>query len=173
MLEHISSLQNHFLQLYISREPQCKLNYDSSPQCDSFQLGEMIRFFTRKGTLSLQSTFAGTHEGMAPFDGDILELVRMLRECPSYQIDSNHKHCGLRTRFVPRLEHIKPWSQVGLCLHCWKRAQASESWLENPNKEEWRFCRHTFNVELSLCGADHKKARLMYTACKRDWTRPG
>ncbi|MCJ1304805.1 hypothetical protein MMC08_007618, partial [Hypocenomyce scalaris] len=41
VLDTINSLQNHFLALYTSKQRQCKLGYDSSPQCDSFQLGEM------------------------------------------------------------------------------------------------------------------------------------
>ncbi|KAJ4291983.1 hypothetical protein N0V90_009881 [Kalmusia sp. IMI 367209] len=56
ILETINSLQSHFLKLYTSGERQCKLGYDTSVQCDSFQLGEMVRFFTRLGTLRLQGT---------------------------------------------------------------------------------------------------------------------
>ncbi|KAI7068001.1 hypothetical protein KC339_g15177 [Hortaea werneckii] len=41
VLETIQSLQSYFLRLYASRDRQCRLGYDSSPQCDSFQLGEM------------------------------------------------------------------------------------------------------------------------------------
>jgi hypothetical protein len=44
ILETINSLQAHFLRLYTSGERQCKLGYDTSLQCDSFQLGEMVRF---------------------------------------------------------------------------------------------------------------------------------
>src|SRR5215469_6497984 len=51
LLETLESLQSHFLKLYSSTDRQCKLGYDTSPQCDSFQLGEMLRFFQRINTL--------------------------------------------------------------------------------------------------------------------------
>ncbi|KAL1598915.1 hypothetical protein SLS60_008060 [Paraconiothyrium brasiliense] len=44
ILETINSLQSHFLKLYTSGERQCKLGYDTSIQCDSFQLGEMAPY---------------------------------------------------------------------------------------------------------------------------------
>lgn len=39
VLDAVLSLQDHLLSLYTSRSRQCKLGYDTSPQCDSFQLG--------------------------------------------------------------------------------------------------------------------------------------
>lgn len=171
MLQHIASLQDYFLRLYSSREIQCKLNYDSSPQCDSFQLGEMIRFFTRKGTLSLQNTFVGSYEGTSSFNGDIGELLKTLKECPSYQIDRNHAHCGLRSRIIPRLAHMRLWTEVGICLSCWKKTRADYSWLESPYREEWRFGEDLKNSEGSPCGACHKRSKMAYTSLKKDWTR--
>ncbi|KAG7140693.1 hypothetical protein HYQ46_007937 [Verticillium longisporum] len=43
ILNTIASVQRHFLALYSSRDRQCKLGYDSSSACDSFQLGQMLK----------------------------------------------------------------------------------------------------------------------------------
>lgn len=40
ILETIQSAQSWALTLYTSRERQCRLGYENSPQCDSFQLGK-------------------------------------------------------------------------------------------------------------------------------------
>ncbi|KAI9838073.1 MAG: hypothetical protein M1819_006228 [Sarea resinae] len=106
LLDTVNSLQKHFLNLYTSKDRQCKLGYDSSPQCDSFQLGEMIRFFTRVGTLRLQGTIFDT-QGPQYYPGDIKTLLKTLRQCPSYQINPNHAHCGLRTRIEPVLNVLE------------------------------------------------------------------
>ena len=166
VLETISSLQSHFIALYASRQPQCKLGYDSSPQCDSFQLGEMVRFFTRKGLLHLQSTFAEPTDNLT-YSGSMLGLLNTLRECPTYQVDRNHTHCGLRSRFYPALECIKPISQVGLCLHCWK--DGKDSWLESPTGGMWSLFAPTLRPPSESC-RDHLSFKAMYTAEKRDWT---
>ncbi|KAL8657310.1 MAG: hypothetical protein Q9226_002044 [Calogaya cf. arnoldii] len=167
VLNTLSSLQSHFLRLYSSRQTQCKLSYDSSPQCDSFQLGEMVRFFTRKGTLRLQSVMCGTYQDSEPFQGHLLKLVQSLKECPSYQLDGFHRHCGLRTRFIPRLEAVDPWSHVGLCLHCWKKERSEYSWVESPNKEDWWYA---VNKPMPRCGHGRLKAKDMYTSPCQDWT---
>lgn len=170
VLDTISSLQSHFLQLYNSREVQCKLGYDSSPQCDLFQLGSMVRFFTRKGTLSLQSRLDRTDNEAQCCAGSVVELLKALKECPSYQIDGNHKHCGLRTRFIPLLDSIDPWQQVGLCLRCWKDDRSKESWLEAPSPEDWQPGAPRSNRAVSPCDFAHRRAKPMYTALRRNWT---
>ena len=48
LLETIGSVQNYFVNLYTFQPNQCRLGYDTSPACNSFQLGEMIRFFARR-----------------------------------------------------------------------------------------------------------------------------
>ncbi|KAL8677409.1 MAG: hypothetical protein Q9186_006164 [Xanthomendoza sp. 1 TL-2023] len=163
VLKTISSLQSYFLELYTSRKTQCKLSYDSSPQCDSFQLGEQIRFFTRKGTLTLQSAISGVDP--EPFHGNILKLLQSLKECPNYQLDRNHTHCGLRSRFIPRLEYIVPWDQVGLCLSCWKSGRGKHSWVENPNRAEWWY-RYK---PVPRCEHGQLYAKDMYTASQQEW----
>ncbi len=168
VLETISSLQSHFINLYASKQPQCKLGYDSSPQCDSFQLGEMVRFFTRKGLLHLQSTFAEPTDNLT-YPANMIDLLHALRECPAYQIDKNHTHCGLRSRFYPALESIKPLSQAGLCLHCWK--DGKDSWLECPTRGMWSPITPRLRPPSESC-RDHLSFKAMYTAERRDWT-PG
>lgn len=166
VLETISSLQSHFINLYASKQPQCKLGYDSSPQCDSFQLGEMVRFFTRKGLLHLQSTFAEPTDNLT-YPANMIDLLHALRECPMYQIDRNHTHCGLRSRFYPALELIKPLSQAGLCLHCWK--DDKDSWLECPTRGMWSPITPGRRPPTESC-RDHLSFKAMYTAERRDWT---
>ncbi|KAL6720515.1 hypothetical protein ACLMJK_002439 [Lecanora helva] len=81
VLETLASIQKHFINLYSSRQPQCKLGYDSSPRCDSYQLGEIIRFFTRKGLLRIESAFAPTpDEGLDPYVGSVDDVIGRLRE---------------------------------------------------------------------------------------------
>lgn len=130
-----------------------------------FQLGEQIRFFTRKGTLKLQSAISGIHQ--EAYEGNIVKLLQSLKECPSYQLDRNHTHCGLRSRFIPRLEYIAPWDQVGVCLSCWKTERGKESWVEHPNRGEWCYPLYT---PMPRCDHGHFKAKDMYTASRQDWT---
>lgn len=170
VLDTLSSIQKHFVNLYISRQPQCRLGYNSSPQCDSYQLGEMIRFFSRKGTLRIESAFDPAPEELEPYNGNLDDIVAKLKQCPSYQIDSNHTHCGLRTRLMSVLEgprSPRPLFQVGLCLECWKEDKSKESWLENPTAGTW------VNTGERFYGRgcrDHRDTKAMYTAVKRDWT---
>ncbi|MCJ1454541.1 hypothetical protein MMC28_004894 [Mycoblastus sanguinarius] len=165
-LETINSIQKHFLSLYMSRQPQCRLGYGSSPQCDSFQLGEMVRFFGRKGTLRIESTFAPTPEDYEPYNGNVNDIISKLKESPSYQIDVYHQHCGLRSRLIPILEAISPLGQVGICLQCWGGNRGKESWLDNPKQGKWDFRKTT----LARGCQEHQNAKAMYTAEERDWT---
>lgn len=161
LLETISSLQQHFMNLYIFQPNQCKYGYDSSPACNTFQLGQMIRFFSRSNTLSLQSAFWPSSMSQI-MRGNILELLLTLRACPGYQINSFHVHCGIRTRFLSCLELIIPLAQVGI------GAQA-ESWESSPHGGTWRYAPRA--LENSAVGCDvHRQVKAMYTAEKRDWT---
>lgn len=47
ILETIQSTQSWALALYTSRERQCRLGYDNSAQCDSFQLGKSSKGYLR------------------------------------------------------------------------------------------------------------------------------
>lgn len=163
-------MQTHFIELYASKKLQCKMGYDSSPQCDSFQLGEQIRFFTRKGTLQLQSTFSGKKDPQ-PYTGDVHDLLVQLRECPAYQLDKNHSHCGLRSRIMPLLFSLWPEGQVGICLACWNRDMERESWLENPTGGKLRFHTSMLARRWESC-EHHERAKAVYTADDIDWTPP-
>lgn len=170
ILDTLGSIQKHFVNLYISKQPQCRLGYNSSPQCDSYQLGEMIRFFCRKGTLRIESVFDPAPEEVEPYNGNLDDIIAKLKECPSYQIDKNHTHCGLRTRILPILEGARPPRpsfQVGICLLCWKEDKSKESWFENPAGGTW------INAGARFSGKgcrSHRETKAMYTAVKRDWT---
>ncbi|KAK8006662.1 hypothetical protein PG991_012959 [Apiospora marii] len=107
ILNTLASIPRHFLALYSSRTRQCKLGYDSSAACDSYQLGEMIKFFVNKHLLFLVDFSPGSLDRIAdtaltPVDG----LLAALKQVPSYQIDTHHRNCGLRTRILPVLEFV-------------------------------------------------------------------
>lgn len=176
ILGTISSLQSHFLNLYSkpSKGPHCRLGYDSSPQCNSFQLGEMLRFFTRKGTLRLQSLISESVNEAAPsYTGSINALIASLRDCPSYQIDENHSHCGLRTKFMPLLDYVTavltPADQVSVCMPCWRKHKNEHSWQESTIKE-WRFKDKLPHAIVNECGSRHDVGQNMFAAETRDWT---
>lgn len=121
MLRTIASIQNQALSLYSSKELQCKLGYGSSASCDSFQLGEMVKFLSRKSLLFLISfqpavldDYSESLNWPEAYTGDIDTLIAILRQCPSYQLDENHNHCGLRSRLLPALDYIKSCLTVGL-----------------------------------------------------------
>ena len=154
----------------MSRQPQCRLGYSSSPQCDSYQLGEMIRFFSRKGTIRIESAFDPAPEETEPYRGSLDDIIAKLKQCPTYQIDNNHMHCGLRTRLMPILDGFRsprPRFQTGICLECWKADKSKESWLENPTLGTWVNAGERFSGKGCR---DHGNTKAMYTASKRDWT---
>ena len=135
ILRTLSSIQTHFLTLYTSRNRQCTLGYDSSPACDSFQLGEMIKFLTKKNLLSLipfQAASPYDPEYIWPeaYTGDIENIIATLRQCPSYQIDKNHGHCGLRSRILPMLDYVGGMVEggVGMRVMRWKTDRGGQSW---------------------------------------------
>lgn len=115
--------------------------YDSSVACDSFQLGEMIRFFVSKNLFTFLSPISPPMEEdeyPEPYHGDIESLIKDLRQCPSWQYDQNHAHCGLRTRLIPALDYIQAMLSMGVGLDWkqWKRDQIAASWeiLEEERK---------------------------------------
>jgi hypothetical protein len=187
ILETINSLQSHFLKLYSSRERQCRLGYDSSVQCDSFQLGEMVRFCVKAGTLRLQGTIYDTEEEPHQYMGDIDRLLEALRQCSSYQIDRNHAHCGLRVRLLPLLDWVQNCLglEAGICLECWKQDRPSYAWstvkrpvlwtrprrLENSRSIGIFKGKYAASGELQAnCRDRHGSVREMFTAADRMWT---
>ena len=174
VLETIASLQDFFLDRFLSGKRQCKLGYDSSAQCDSFQLGEMVRFFHRKDVMSVQSSISG-QDWKSSFGGNLLALLKTLRQCTSYQIDPNHAHCGMRTHIVPRIEYLETWvsdpMHLGVCIQCWQTEKRAYSWLDNPSKGVWRWCQRSFlNSSTPFCDRQHKPMKDVFTSAQRDWS---
>lgn len=136
ILRTIASLQMHFIDIYTSRTRQCALGYDSSGACDSFQLGEMIKFLSKKGLLMLMPFQTASLEETdyvwpEPYTSDIEHLIGLLRQCPPYQIDYNHHHCGLRVRILPALDYIKDCLDTGIGINPmrWKSDRAAQTWV--------------------------------------------
>ncbi|KAG8528906.1 uncharacterized protein KY384_006595 [Bacidia gigantensis] len=166
VLQTISSIQSHFVGLYSSKLIQCKKGYANSTECDSFQLGEMIKFFTRKGSLQMRDMYMQQEAEI--YNGDMRDLIARLKECPKYQIDSYHQHCGARTRILPILEALQNFPDYGICMSCWQTDRTKESWLDNPSGGYW-----TFLSRGSQFGpnCDHNgQSKRMYTAETRNWT---
>lgn len=130
VLETILSLQDYLLGLYTSKNRQCRLGYDSSPQCDSFQLGEFVKYLTRIGTLRLHGTYTESEEPPIA-SGDIRTMMRDLRACPSYQLDPNHAHCGPKKQLLAGLDFIQARiaeTHIGICYRCWRTPTKVHSW---------------------------------------------
>ncbi len=164
----VQSLQSYFLGLYASRERQCKLGYDSSPQCDSFQLGEMVRFFARAGTLKLQGGLIDNSDATEPFPGDVTFLLDTLRQVPEYQIDRHHSHCGIRTRLLPLLDLVAQClPYIGVCAACWADARVQFAWIDAKKPLLWK--RQDFVFRVHGHGNRHADLRAMFTAGERDW----
>ena len=169
VLRTMGSLQSHFIRLYSSTTLQCTLGYDSSLQCDSFQLGEMIKYFTRKRTLHLQNAFEGNQD-MPPYAGALDKLISIFQQCRTYQIDRNHVHCGPRAGIVQALRYVQPSQQAGIRLASWKRNRSGESWLENPAGGKWSLA-----TQMLQSGSESHQAcfKTMYVADERDWMPHG
>ena len=185
ILETLQSIQTHFLALYSSRARQCRLGYDSSPECDSFQFGEMVRFYLRAGTLRLQNTIAGgplssssttttdNDESSAPaYDGDIHLLLDRLKQIPEYQVDRNHSHCGIRTRLVPFVDLVAAATlQAGICGDCWAEDRHAHAWLGAKRPLKWR--KQGDGVILrgqGEHGRRHASVREFFLAAEKDWS---
>jgi len=186
LLETLESLQSHFLKLYTSAERQCKFGYyEASLECDSFQLGQMLRFFQRINTLRLKGTLVakrGTHA----YSGDIERILDALYSCRTSQI-YQHSHCGLRARLIPLLEALHPLirqSQVtdlGICGDCWRLHRIDYAWTLAKRPVAWGGGKLGSLVALrrrggpgsAACLASHARVRELCMATERDWTRPG
>ncbi|TQV94172.1 proteinrelated to hydroxyproline-rich glycoprotein [Cordyceps javanica] len=136
ILGTVASVQKHFIDLYSCRDRQCKLGYDSSAACDSFQLGQMIKFLVSKRLLYLVDYGASSMDAVP--DGSsvqIEELLGTLRQCPNYQIDKHHTNCGLRVRIGPILDYLQSMLSarvVALSHADWKNRRDTASWGREP-----------------------------------------
>jgi hypothetical protein len=190
ILETINSLQAHFLKLYTSGERQCKLGYDTSLACDSFQLGEMVRFFHKIDTVRLQGKIYDNTEPTY-YLGDIDRLLISLRQCSNYQIDNNHAHCGLRSRLLPLLDLVQNQLgldtgslDIGICSECWNHRRAEYAWRLAKRPVLWThprslagnrtlangFQRKGHQRTPSGCLRKHITVRDLFMAVEKDWT---
>jgi len=183
LLDMLESLQSHFIKLYSSTDRQCKLGYDTSPQCDSFQLGEMLRFFQRIDTLRLEGTLAAK-DGINAYSGDIERIIDALYSCPSYQINQHHSHCGLRTRLEPLLDTLHPLIRhsivldLGICGECWRLHRSDYAWTFAKQPVVWGRRKLPSLVTLmasvplgsASCLARHERIREFCMAREKDWT---
>lgn len=168
ILETIQSVQSHFCALYTARDRQCRLCYDNSMQCDSFQLGEMVRFFTRVGTLQLQGTIFDANESPTPYHDDLFMLLDVLRQVPEYQIDRFHNHCGIRTRITPLLDLLQECFQyIGICPECWQEARGEYAWIESKRPLLWK--RLDLRLKPQGHSTRHADIQAMFTATERHW----
>lgn len=142
ILRTLASIPSHFLALYASRPRagtapvrQCKLGYDTSAACDSFQLGETVKFLVAKHLLFLTNFSASSRDQIKDFAAvDVHSILAALKQCPNYQIDRNHTNCGMRTRLMPILEYVASMLSaniVPLNLAGWKRDQKRTSWASS------------------------------------------
>ena len=178
ILETTQSIQTHFLTLYTSRERQCKLGYTSSAECDMFQLGQTIKFFNRINTLSLQGTIFATSDAPEPYDGDILDLVDSFKQAPEYQVDTNHHHCGIRTRIMPLLDLlVLALGEVGVCWWCWQECRHDYAWSKVKRPLMWKkdsagasMHQHYKNRQAQSHLFKHLDTRDLFMANQRLWT---
>ncbi|KAJ6786614.1 hypothetical protein PWT90_08202 [Aphanocladium album] len=187
ILNAVASVQKHFLDLYSSRERQCKLGYDSSAACDSFQLGQMIKFLVSKNLLYLVDYSVSSINAVPDASSvNIEELLSTLRQCPNYQIDKNHTNCGLRVRLGPILDYIQSMLSAGVVplSHAdWKNRRETASWLpghgansandDDENRKTFLFTRSVANDQrLRYEGALYvdKMAKQLFTSDAWNWT---
>jgi len=174
ILETLQSIQTYFLTQYSSRTRQCRLGYDTSPECDSFQFGEIVRFYLRAGTLRLENTIAGgDHPPSSESDfyaGDIPLLLDRLKQIPEYQVDRNHSHCGIRTRLVPYLELVSAaMLQAGICGECWAEDRHAHAWLGAKRPLKWRKQGDGVDLRAREHGRRHASVREFFLAGEKDW----
>lgn len=147
ILRTLASIPSHFLTLYATRSRggattvrQCKLGYDNSAACDSFQLGETVKFLVSKHLLFLTNFSASSLDQIKDFAAvDVHSILAALKQCPNYQIDRNHTNCGMRTRLMPILEYVASMlsaNVVPLNLAGWKKDQKRTSWAKSGDNND-------------------------------------
>ncbi|PGH03623.1 hypothetical protein AJ79_07315 [Helicocarpus griseus UAMH5409] len=206
ILDTITDLQSHFLRAYGALPPQpsqqpsqqqpspmappssassttklqCRRMYENSRSCDSFHLGEIIRFFsTRTKTLHLESSLSyqapdpdedeydeeypnnipgNNNPYPDPTPTNIPTLLTSLRQCPEYQIDPNHAGCGLRRRLLPALDCLATFttnshSAVGICPIHYDNDNPQQSTTRTPTSARtgsWRNPKFRDKVKVSI-----------------------
>ncbi|PTB67555.1 hypothetical protein BBK36DRAFT_1135068 [Trichoderma citrinoviride] len=187
VLNTIASAQRHFLDLYCSKERQCKLGYDSSVACDSFQLGQMVKFLTSKNLLFLVDyTPASLERVPDAATVNIDDLLATLKQCPNYQVDKNHTNCGLRTRLEPIVDYIRAMlsaSGTSIAHADWKKRRSEVSWTmlrdgqgtgdTHEDSRTFVFTRSVANdqrLRYENAMYTDRLSRSLFTASSWDWT---
>ena len=141
VLESLANVQDTLVGRYLGKERVCRSGLDSALQCDMFQLGQALRFLDRKQLVSLKSSIIG-QDATIPRPESVLKICAALMECPSYQIDSFHQNCGLRTRLIRCVELMQQLvstdAYVGICLECWRGPGRAYRWSgPAPGTQKW------------------------------------
>jgi hypothetical protein len=139
----------------------------------------------RIGTVRLQGTIYDPAEP-ALYTGDIDRLLESLRRVSSYQIDSNHAHCGLRVRILPLIDLIQNQlsldagvPDIGICTDCWNNQRPAYAWSLAKRPVSWSPSkltgsgsspRNVHGRSPSSCLTRHIEVRDMFMAADHDWT---
>jgi hypothetical protein len=110
-----------------------------------------------------------------------MELIKSLKEFPSYQIDANHSHCGIRHSLSVLLEFLqavmKLEKNVAVCSKCWQKNRMGHSWLERKGylweyKDRPKIPAVISKAEVvdKACVLNHDLYQEMFTARSRNWT---
>ncbi|KAL3481968.1 hypothetical protein BJX99DRAFT_111699 [Aspergillus californicus] len=189
---------------------QCRCALGNSSACDAFHLGQMTRFFTlRTKTIFLGSTLIDPdfnpnideesdqedqQSGRSSPPSQITSIIASLKQCPDYQIDSNHTACGIRRRFLPSLDCLEGFvgderGLLGVNLKFWQGqeqggSRAGTKWPHIAGSWANRSLQRALVIDLRLArisgipamsrgtfraGSREEDARLLFTAKKRNW----
>jgi hypothetical protein len=126
--------------------------------------------------MAFESTIAGT-EARDPYDGDIGKALHLLRQCPSYQINAHHGHCGLRDRLLPSLDLLETClvekHGASLCGECWEQRRAQVAWRGAKGPLLWtqsEFLNKSGRRARPSCLDNHADIRDIFLANERNWT---
>ncbi|KAJ5365674.1 hypothetical protein N7517_008560 [Penicillium concentricum] len=181
-----------------SRHFQCRGGFNNASQCDLFQLGQMVRFFSmRAKTIFLGSTLIDPDFDSAPNDDDhTAAIIASIKQYPDYAIDEAHTGCGVRRRIMPALECIEKfvWDDRGLLGITPAVSDTAVPDLHRPSKwTRWAdFVQKSHAVDISFARVtavyypsapsknqvtrstpQEELARLLFTAKRRDWSAAG
>ncbi|KAJ5088717.1 hypothetical protein N7456_012333 [Penicillium angulare] len=180
-----------------TRHFQCRAGLANASQCDIFQLGQMVRFFTmRSKTVFLGSNLTDPDfspdpssedeeietQDQSPASSDVITIIASLRQYPDYQIDEHHGSCGVRRRLLPIIPCIEKYlldSQglLGIDYVIWSNIDARHS-------AEWIGSRKTHSVDVRQAQivsiSAHRResksrrwvdryAEALFTAKSRNW----
>jgi hypothetical protein len=139
----------------------------------------MMKFFMSKGLISIISALSSNYDELPEvYDGNLEVLITILRQCPSYQIDKFHAHCGLRARILPALDHLQSMitSDIGIQGPGWKKTRPEISWEQDVQEGEGANFRFTRGVQgdqrIKMPGlmGGSTQAKILFCSKSWDWT---